>query len=233
MEKFKDFPSVNINFSQLIRDNVEEALSGVKGANSIKLFGNDLDVLERAGQRVINILNQVRGISNPGLFHIVGQPNLEIQIDRHECCALRDQRVGRRGRRAGRRRRPGIYPDGRRAKSFSTSSCACPKASATIPRSSAGSPSTRPVRTASREPGYPFSNWCTSRRINRGSLHLSREQSPLHPHQVQRQGSRPGFDHRRSPGAGQRSQVRRTASTAATTSIGRANFSRWKRPTAA
>ena len=85
MEKFKDFPSVNINFSQLIRDNVEEALSGVKGANSIKLFGNDLDVLERTGQRVINILNQVRGISNPGLFHIVGQPNLEIQIDRHEC----------------------------------------------------------------------------------------------------------------------------------------------------
>ena len=85
MEKFEEFPSVNINFSQLIRDNVEEALSGVKGANSIKLFGNDLDVLERAGQRVINILNNVRGISNPGLFHIVGQPNLEIQIDRHEC----------------------------------------------------------------------------------------------------------------------------------------------------
>jgi heavy metal efflux system protein len=85
MEKFKDFPSININFSQLIRDNVEEALSGVKGANSIKLFGNDLEVLERAGQRVINILRDVPGISNPGLFHIVGQPNLEIQIDRHEC----------------------------------------------------------------------------------------------------------------------------------------------------
>ena len=85
MEKFKVFPSVNFNFSQLIRDNVEEALSGVKGANSIKLFGNDLEALERAGQRVINILNKVRGISNPGLFHIVGQPNLEIQIDRHEC----------------------------------------------------------------------------------------------------------------------------------------------------
>ena len=84
-EKFKDFPSVNFNFSQLIRDNVEEALSGVKGANSIKLFGNDLAVLERSGERVVNILNTVRGISNAGLFHIVGQPNLEIQIDRHEC----------------------------------------------------------------------------------------------------------------------------------------------------
>jgi cobalt-zinc-cadmium resistance protein CzcA len=85
MEKFKIFPSVNFNFSQLIRDNVEEALSGVKGANSIKLFGNDLNMLEAAGQRVINILNTVPGISNAGLFHIIGQPNLEIQIDRHEC----------------------------------------------------------------------------------------------------------------------------------------------------
>jgi cobalt-zinc-cadmium resistance protein CzcA len=85
MEKFKAFPSINFNFSQLIRDNVEEALSGVKGANSIKLFGNDLSVLETVGQRVINILNTVPGIANAGLFHIIGQPNLEIQIDRHEC----------------------------------------------------------------------------------------------------------------------------------------------------
>ncbi|APW58981.1 efflux RND transporter permease subunit [Paludisphaera borealis] len=84
-EKFREFPSVNFNFSQLIRDNVEEALSGVKGANSIKLFGNDLNVLEEEGQRIVTILNQVRGIDNAGLFHIIGQPNLEIQIDRHEC----------------------------------------------------------------------------------------------------------------------------------------------------
>jgi cobalt-zinc-cadmium resistance protein CzcA len=85
MEKFRAFPAVNFNFSQYIRDNVEEALSGVKGANSIKLFGNDLNVLEKAGQRVVNILNTVPGITNAGLFHIIGQPNLEIQIDRHEC----------------------------------------------------------------------------------------------------------------------------------------------------
>ncbi|SIO31685.1 cobalt-zinc-cadmium resistance protein CzcA [Singulisphaera sp. GP187] len=85
MEKFREFPAVNFNFSQLIRDNVEEALSGVKGANSIKLFGNDLNVLEDAGQKVVNILNSVDGIANAGLFHIVGQPNLEIRIDRHKC----------------------------------------------------------------------------------------------------------------------------------------------------
>ena len=69
-ERFKDFPSVNFNFSQLIRDNVEEALSGVKGANSIKLFGNDLATLEKAGQAVAKILRTVPGIVNVGLFHI-------------------------------------------------------------------------------------------------------------------------------------------------------------------
>jgi heavy metal efflux system protein len=86
MEPFReDFPALNFNFSQLIRDNVEEALSGVKGANSVKLFGSDLNVLEDVGQKVANILRTVRGIENVGIFHIVGQPNLEIQIDREAC----------------------------------------------------------------------------------------------------------------------------------------------------
>ncbi len=85
MKKFKEFPGVTFNFSQLIRDNVEEALSGVKGANSVKLFGNDLHALEDAGQRVVNVLRRVKGIENVGLFHILGQPNLEIQIDRQAC----------------------------------------------------------------------------------------------------------------------------------------------------
>ncbi len=84
-EKFARFPGVNFNFSQLIRDNVEEALSGVKGANSVKLVGNDLTQLEDYGQRVIKILSAVRGIENAGLFHIMGQPNLEIRINREEC----------------------------------------------------------------------------------------------------------------------------------------------------
>jgi cobalt-zinc-cadmium resistance protein CzcA len=85
MEKFKAFPGLNFNFSQLIRDNVEEALSGVKGANSIKLFGNDLPTLEKSGQRVVSLLRTVRGIENVGLFHIIGQPNLEIRINRRAC----------------------------------------------------------------------------------------------------------------------------------------------------
>jgi cobalt-zinc-cadmium resistance protein CzcA len=84
-EKLKEFPAVNFNFSQLIRDNVEEALSGVKGANSVKLFGSDMHTLEEAGQRVVRILKSIKGIENVGLFHVVGQPNLEIEIDRAAC----------------------------------------------------------------------------------------------------------------------------------------------------
>ncbi len=85
MVKFAAFPGVDFSFSQLIRDNVEEALSGVKGANSVKLFGDDLRSLEETGKRVVDILRNVRGIENVGLFHIVGQPNLIIRIDRKAC----------------------------------------------------------------------------------------------------------------------------------------------------
>ncbi|WP_261339229.1 efflux RND transporter permease subunit, partial [Singulisphaera acidiphila] len=85
MAKFHEFPGIDFSFSQLIRDNVEEALSGVKGANSVKLSGNDLKVLEEKGQQLVNVLRTVRGIENVGLFHIVGQPNMEIDIDRAAC----------------------------------------------------------------------------------------------------------------------------------------------------
>ena len=84
-EQFRQFPGLNFNFSQYIRDNVEEALSGVKGANSVKLIGNDLQLLEEYGKKVMEVLKTVRGVENAGLFHIVGQPNLEIKIDRDAC----------------------------------------------------------------------------------------------------------------------------------------------------
>ena len=85
MESFREFPALNFNFSQLIRDNVEEALSGVKGANSVKIFGSDLEALERIGQEVVNILQTIQGIENVGMFHVLGQPNLEIRTDREAC----------------------------------------------------------------------------------------------------------------------------------------------------
>ncbi|WP_435018166.1 efflux RND transporter permease subunit [Tundrisphaera sp. TA3] len=84
-KKFEDFPGLSFSFSQLIRDNIDEALSGIKGANSVKLFGGDLETLEEVGQRVVNVLRTIPGIENVGLFHILGQPNLEIRIDRRAC----------------------------------------------------------------------------------------------------------------------------------------------------
>ena len=83
--KFAAFAGIEFSFSQLIRDNVQEALSGVKGANSVKVFGTDLATLEDTGQEIIEVLREVPGVENVGLFHIVGQPNFEIAIDRQAC----------------------------------------------------------------------------------------------------------------------------------------------------
>ncbi len=78
-------PGVDWNFSQQIRDNVMETLSGVKGENSIKIFGPDLDELERIARRVQSRLARVPGITSVGIFPIKGQSNLEFAIDREKC----------------------------------------------------------------------------------------------------------------------------------------------------
>jgi cobalt-zinc-cadmium resistance protein CzcA len=76
---------VDWNFSQNIRDNVMESLSGVKGDNSVKIFGPNLDELERLADQVKNTLEGIRGIENVGVFRIKGQSNLEFQVDREKC----------------------------------------------------------------------------------------------------------------------------------------------------
>jgi cobalt-zinc-cadmium resistance protein CzcA len=78
-------PGITWNFSQNIRDNVMEALSGVKGDNSVKIFGPDLDELEKLAARVRNVLQDIRGIENEGIFHIRGQSHLEFRIDPQKC----------------------------------------------------------------------------------------------------------------------------------------------------
>jgi cobalt-zinc-cadmium resistance protein CzcA len=78
-------PGVVWNFSQNIRDNVMEAMSGVKGDNSVKIFGPDLDQLETLATRVKNTLEQIRGIENVGIFHIRGQSHLEFRVDPEKC----------------------------------------------------------------------------------------------------------------------------------------------------
>ncbi len=78
-------PGVNWNFSQNIRDNVMEALSGVKGDNSVKIFGPDIDKLEQLATRVKNVLQEIRGVENVGIFHILGQTHLEFRVDPEKC----------------------------------------------------------------------------------------------------------------------------------------------------
>jgi cobalt-zinc-cadmium resistance protein CzcA len=78
-------PGVDWNFSQNIRDNVMESLSGVKGDNSIKIFGPDLDELERLAELVKRQLQTIKGIENVGVFNIKGNTNLEFRIDLDKC----------------------------------------------------------------------------------------------------------------------------------------------------
>lgn len=77
-----EFPGVTFNFSQYIQDNVEEGLSGVKGANSVKIMGPDLAVLEKLAGEVYDVMSHVDGVADLGVFHILGQPNMNIKIDR-------------------------------------------------------------------------------------------------------------------------------------------------------
>jgi cobalt-zinc-cadmium resistance protein CzcA len=76
------FPGVEFNFSQNIEDNVEEAASGVKGANSIKLYGNDLEALEKTAYQIKGIMAKTPGITDLAVFDALGQPTVNIKIDR-------------------------------------------------------------------------------------------------------------------------------------------------------
>ena len=75
-------PGITYSFSQYIQDNVNEALSGVKGENSVKIYGPDLDVLDQKAHEVIDQLKKVRGVADEGILKELGQPTLNIQIDR-------------------------------------------------------------------------------------------------------------------------------------------------------
>jgi cobalt-zinc-cadmium resistance protein CzcA len=80
----EELPGVNFNFSQYIQDNVEEAISGVKGANSVKIVGPNLDLLEKLGTQIMDQMSQVRGVEDLGIFHVQGQPNLDLKVNREK-----------------------------------------------------------------------------------------------------------------------------------------------------
>ena len=77
-----EFPGVEFNFSQYLQDNVAEAVSGVKGENSIKLFGNDLQVITDTAAKIKSVLASVRGVTDLAVFTSLGQPTVQIDIDR-------------------------------------------------------------------------------------------------------------------------------------------------------
>jgi cobalt-zinc-cadmium resistance protein CzcA len=79
------FPGVTFGFSQMISDNVEEAMSGIKGENSIKVIGPDLRVNEEKAKEIVEVMSHVAGVKDLAMFHTLGQPNVKITIDRAAC----------------------------------------------------------------------------------------------------------------------------------------------------
>jgi heavy metal efflux system protein len=75
-------PGVVWGFSQPIEDNMEEAVSGVKGELATKVYGDDLKVLEEKSDQIVNIMRGIGGIEDLGVFHVLGQPNLNVTVDR-------------------------------------------------------------------------------------------------------------------------------------------------------
>jgi len=77
-----ELPGIVFNFSQYIQDNIEEGISGVKGSNSVKIVGPNLETLTKLAEQVRDQMRQVRGVADLGIFPVLGQPNLNIKVDR-------------------------------------------------------------------------------------------------------------------------------------------------------
>jgi cobalt-zinc-cadmium resistance protein CzcA len=75
-------PGIIWNFSQPIADNMEEAVSGVKGQLAIKLYGADLKQLEKTADEILDVMDNIKGVADLGIFRVVGQPNINIKVDR-------------------------------------------------------------------------------------------------------------------------------------------------------
>src|SRR6202022_133368 len=78
----QQFPGVDWNFSQPISDNVEEAVSGVKGELAVKLFGSDLKTLELKADKIQAGMSRIPGVADLGTFQVRGQPNVNLNVDR-------------------------------------------------------------------------------------------------------------------------------------------------------
>jgi heavy metal efflux system protein len=83
-EKLKNFPGIDLNFSQPISDNVEEAVSGVKGSIVVKMFGDDYKYIESQEEKIQDILKTVKGIEDLGILRNMGQPELQIDLNQEK-----------------------------------------------------------------------------------------------------------------------------------------------------
>src|SRR3979411_1160588 len=81
-EELNRFPGVDWNFPQPISDNVEEAVSGVKGELAVKLFGPDMKILEAKANEIQNVMSKIPGVADLGTFQVRGQPNVNLVVDR-------------------------------------------------------------------------------------------------------------------------------------------------------
>jgi cobalt-zinc-cadmium resistance protein CzcA len=81
-QQLEKIPGVVWGFSQPIEDNMEEAVSGVKGELSVKIYGDDLKMLEQKADEVVAVMSKVPGVADLGVFHVIGQPNLTFTVDR-------------------------------------------------------------------------------------------------------------------------------------------------------
>lgn len=81
-KQLAQFPGVLWNFSQPIADNMEEAVSGVKGQLSVKVFGDDLANLEATADRIVAVLSKIPGVADLGVLRVIGQPNVNLVVDR-------------------------------------------------------------------------------------------------------------------------------------------------------
>src|SRR6204780_2332370 len=80
--ELEQIPGVLWNFSQPIADNMEEAVSGIKGELAVKIYGDDLKLLEAKGDAIVNVLAKINGVEDLGVFRVLGQPNLNVTVDR-------------------------------------------------------------------------------------------------------------------------------------------------------
>ena len=223
----REFVGVDFNFSQYIQDNIEEAVSGVKGENSIKIFGKDLNELERLSKSVKTELSGVRGVADPASFNLLGQPNLIVQIDRAKTArygfsisdinsvvqaAIGGQEVSK------------VYEGEmifaltvRLAPEFRKDVDAIRAIPVALPNSD--------PKTADRL--YQARRSRRDQARQRCGLYLPREQPALHPAEVQRPRPRSRLDRGRGPGT---ASTRRSRFRRAIRWNGPANTARWSTP---